>query len=141
VLNNLGVVALNKGNFAEAKQNFTAARGRGNVEAGQNLGLILITEGDYNGAVAAFGNQPGNLNLALAQILAGNLPAAKQTLQAAPSSPKAFYLRAIAAAREDNAVDVVSNLRQTSADFKKRARTDAEFQKFLNQTDFVNAVR
>jgi Flp pilus assembly protein TadD len=141
VLNNLGVVALNQGDFDGAKSLFNSARERGNVEAGQNLGLLLIKEGNYGGAVAAFGNQPGNLNLALAQILAGNLPAAKQTLAAAPNSPKVFYLKAIVAAREDNANEVVSNLRQTSADFKRQARTDAEFQKFHNQTEFVNAVR
>jgi tetratricopeptide (TPR) repeat protein len=141
VLNNLGVVALNKGNFDEAKNNFTTARGAGNAEAGQNLALILIREGNYNGAVSAFGNQPGNLNLALAQILAGNLPAAKQTLTTAPNSPKAFYLKAVIAARENNLNEVVSNLRQTSANFKKQAQTDAEFQKIATQIEFINAVR
>jgi Tfp pilus assembly protein PilF len=141
VLNNLGIVALNGGEIDVAKKFFTDARGRGNAEAGQNLALILIKEGDYTGAVSAFGNQPGNLNLALAQILAGNLPAAKQTLAAAPNLPKAFYLRAIVAAREDNLNEVVSNLRQTSADFRKQAQTDAEFRKFATQIEFVNAVR
>ena len=141
VLNNLGIVALSKENFDEAKKLFTDARGRGCSEAAPNLALILIKEGDYNGAVAAFGNQPGNLNLALAQILAGNFPAAKQTLAAAPSSPKAFYLRAVVAAREDSLNEVLSNLRQTSADLKKQARTDAEFHKYSNNAEFVNAVR
>jgi Tfp pilus assembly protein PilF len=141
VLNNLGIIALNKGNFDEAKKLFTDARGRGCLEASANLALLLIREGDYNGAIAAFGNQPSNLNLALAQILAGNLPAAKQTLQAAPNSPKAFYLRAIIAAREDNLNDVVSNLRQTNSDFKKQAQVDAECINFKNKIEFVNAVR
>jgi Flp pilus assembly protein TadD len=141
VLNNLGAVALNTEKVEEAKQHFTNARGRGNAEAGANLALIFIKEGDYNGAIAAFGAQPGNLNLALAQILAGNLPAARQTLATAPTSPKTFYLRAILAAREDNANEVFSNLRQTNADFKRQAQTDAEFRKFANQTEFLNAVR
>ncbi|MCL2027769.1 MAG: hypothetical protein FWG79_04690 [Bacteroidales bacterium] len=141
VLNNLGVVALNSDDIDGAKRWFTDARSRGSVEAGQNLGLILIREGDYNGAIAAFGNQPGNLNLALAQMLSGNIPAAKQTLSTAPNSPIAFYLKAILAAREDNVNEVVSNLRQTNADFKKQAQTDVEFQKIANTAEFVNAVR
>ncbi|MCL2413307.1 MAG: hypothetical protein FWC98_04120 [Bacteroidales bacterium] len=141
VLNNLGVIALSRQDFDAAKEYFTNARARGNAEAGPNLGKILIKEGDYNGAVAAFGNRPGDLNLALAQILSGDLPAAKQTLAAAPASPKAFYLRAVVAAREDNVSEVVSNLRQTNADFRRQARTDAEFRQFAGNTDFQNVVR
>ncbi|MCL2413058.1 MAG: hypothetical protein FWC98_02860 [Bacteroidales bacterium] len=140
-MNNLGVVALNNEDFAGAKTLFTNAKERGNAEAGPNLGKILIKEGNYNGAVAAFGNRPGDLNLALAQILSGNLPAATQTLAAAPASPKTFYLRAIVAARQNNVTGVVSNLRQTSADFRTQARTDVEFRQFAENADFQNAVR
>ncbi|MCL2413924.1 MAG: hypothetical protein FWC94_01555 [Bacteroidales bacterium] len=141
VMNNLGVVALNNEDFDGAKTLFTNARERGNAEAGPNLGKILIKEGDYNGAVAAFGNRPGDLNLALAQILSGDLPGASQTLAAAQASPKAFYLRAIVAARQNNVNGVVSNLRQTSAAFRTQARTDVEFRNFRENADFQNAVR
>ena len=141
VMNNLGVVALNNEDFDGAKTLFTNAKERGNAEAGPNLGKILIKEGDYYGAVAAFGNRPGDLNLALAQILSGNLPGATQTLAAAPASPKTFYLRAIVAARQNNVNGVVSNLRQTSADFRTQARTDVEFRNFRENADFQNTVR
>jgi len=141
VLNNLGVIALNNEDFDAAKANFTTARQQGVAEAGPNLGKILIKEGDYTGAVAAFGNRPGDLNLALAQILAGDLPAATQTLARAENSPKAFYLRAILAAREGNVGAVVSNIRQTSRELRTQAQTDAEFSQFADNAEFQNAVR
>jgi len=141
VLNNLGVIALTNQDFAGAKAQFTAARQQGVEEAGPNLGKILIKEGDYTGAVAAFGNRPGDLNLALAQILAGDLPAATRTLTAAQPSPKTFYLRAVLAAREGNVNAVVSNIRQTSRELRTHAQTDAEFSQFANNAEFQNAVR
>ena len=141
VLNNLGVIALSRGDLDAARNYFTNAKERGNAEAGPNLGLILIRQGDYNGAVAAFGDRPGDLNLALAQILSGDLQGATQTLAAAPASPKAFYLRAIVAARQNNVNQVVSNLRQTSADFRTRAQTDVEFRRFRENAEFQNVVR
>jgi len=141
VLNNLGVIALSNEDFDAAKTYFTNARQQGVAEAGPNLGKILIKEGDYAGAVAAFGNRPGDLNLALAQILSGDLAAATQTLATAEPSPKAFYLRAILAARGDNVSDVISNLRQTSPELRTQAQTDAEFSQFADNADFQNAVR
>ena len=141
VLNNLGIVALSKNDLDEAKKQFTDAGSKGNADARANLAPILIKEGDYATAASAVGNKPGDLNLALAQILSGNLPAAKQTLSTAPDSPKANYLKAIVAAREDNANEVYANLKKTNADFKKQAQTDVEFRKFANQVEFTNATR
>jgi Flp pilus assembly protein TadD len=141
VLNNLGILALAEENFEEARTYFENARSRGNTEAAGNLAPILIRDGDYTTAASVVASRQGDLNLALAQILSGNLPGAKQTLAAAPASPLASYLKAIVAAREDNANEVFSNLRATSAELKRKAQTDAEFQKFANQVEFVNAVR
>jgi len=141
VLNNLGIVALSKGNLEEAKKLFNDARSRGNADAAGNLAPILIQEGDYAAAASAVGTRSGDLNLALAQILSGNLPAAKQTLAAAKDSPRAFYLRAIVAARENNANEVFSNLRRTDANFKKQAQTDVEFRNFVGQPEFTGATR
>jgi Flp pilus assembly protein TadD len=141
VLNNMGAVALAKEDFEEAKKLFTDAMSKGNTDARGNLAPILIREGDYAAAASSIVNQPGNLNLALTQILSGDLPAAKQTLNAAPESPRANYLKAIVAAREDNANEVYANLRKTNADFKKQAQTDVEFRKFANQVEFTNATR
>jgi Flp pilus assembly protein TadD len=141
VLNNLGAVALGKDDFETAKKYFEEAKSKGNAEAGGNLAPILIKEGDYATAAASTSNRSGDLNLALAHILLGNLPAAKQTLASAKPSPKANYLKAIVAAREDNASEVAANLRNTDADYKKQARTDAEFRKYANQTDFVEATK
>ena len=141
VLNNLGVVALAESNYDLAKTYFEDARTRGSAEAAGNLAPLLIKDGDYAGAAAAVANRQGDLNLALAQLLAGNLPGAKQTLAAAPESPLASYLKAIVAAREDNANEVVANLRNTSAELKRKAQSDPEFQKFSNQIEFTNATR
>jgi Flp pilus assembly protein TadD len=141
VLNNLGVLALTEENFEEARKYFEDARARGNAEAAGNLAPILIRDGDYATAASVVSSRRGDLNLALAQILSGDLPGAKSTLAASPASPLASYLKAIVAAREDNANEVFSNLRATSAEFKKKAQTDAEFKKFANQVEFTNAVR
>jgi Flp pilus assembly protein TadD len=141
VLNNLGVIALSKNDLEKAKQYFNDAKAKGNAEAKINLAPIFISEGDYAGATAAVSGQPGDLNLALSQILSGDLPSAKQTLAAAKESPKAFYLKAIVAAREGNANDVYANLKNTSAEFKKQAQTDVEFKKFADQVEFTNAVK
>ncbi|MDR0438288.1 MAG: tetratricopeptide repeat protein [Bacteroidales bacterium] len=141
VLNNLGIIALSKGNLDEAKTYFNNAKSKGNAEAAGNLAPILIKEGDYATAVSAIGNRPGNLNLALAQILLGDLAAAKQTLATAADSPRANYLRAIVGAREDNANEVYSNLRKTNAELKKQAQGDVEFRKFANTVEFTNATR
>ncbi len=141
VLNNMGVVALSKGDLENAKKYFNDAKAKGNAEANANLAPILISEGDYAGASSAVSGQQGDLNLALSQILSGDLPSAKQTLAAAKESPKAYYLKAIVAAREDNANDVYANLKNTSADYKKQAQTDVEFKKYAEQVEFTNALK
>ena len=141
VLNNLGVIALNNGDLKNAKTYFNNAKSKGNAEATANLAPIYIKEGDYATAASVVANRPGDLNLALAQILLGDITAAKQTLAVAPESPRASYLKAIVAAREGNANDVFANLRRTDADFKKLAKGDVEFRKFAGQAEFENAIR
>ncbi len=141
VLNNMGVVALSKDDFENAKKYFSDAKNKGNAEAGPNLAPILIKEGDYAGASAALASQKGDLNLALSQILSGDLAGAKQTLSAAKESPKANYLKAIVAAREDNANEVYANLKKCDSEFKRQAQEDVEFRKFANEIEFTNATK
>ncbi|MDR2908218.1 MAG: hypothetical protein LBU91_09565 [Bacteroidales bacterium] len=141
VLNNLGVVALSKKDNEKAKQYFNDAKAKGNAEAGGNLAPILIQEGDYTAATAVTTGRAGDLNLALSQILSNDLVGAKQTLAAAENSPKANYLKAIVAAREDNANEIYANLKNTDADFKKQAQTDIEFRKYVNEIEFTNATK
>ncbi|MBR2104516.1 MAG: hypothetical protein IJ933_04440, partial [Bacteroidales bacterium] len=79
VYNNLGVIDLANTNDPKAKENFSKARNIGCDEAGYNLGVINIRDGEYDKAVANFGSKP-SFNKALAQVLAKNVSDASRTI-------------------------------------------------------------
>ena len=123
--NAMGVVALREDNKAEAAKYFAAAK---TTAANANLALLDILAGDYKAAAAKLGNCKC-FNAALAQLLVGNYaPAAALECQ----SPKAAYLRAVAAARKGDAAGVKKNLADASKceDLAARAAKDIEFAQY-----------
>ncbi len=145
VKNNLGLAYLAKGDIARAEEQLTSMTAA-TPESRWGLGVIAITKGDYDQAVNYFGTEPC-YNLALAQVLKGDVNRAKTTLDAIrePAMPaKVAYLKAIVGARLDDANYMVSNLRTAvaaDASLKDYAKTDIEFAKFFSDDAFRSAVQ
>ncbi len=142
VANNLGAVAHMQGDRAKAAELFTKAGGA--PETQYNLGLIAIQEGKYGEALEKMGSNK-TFNVALGKVLNGEKDAAGGIIDASTEADAAysFYLKAIIAARSDNASDLVSNLTkaiQKDAAFKSKAAKDAEFIKFRDNAEFKAAA-
>jgi Flp pilus assembly protein TadD/outer membrane protein OmpA-like peptidoglycan-associated protein len=133
VINNLGLAALAQGNTADARRYLTSIA---SADAKYNAGLLNLTEGNY--AQAAQGLD--GYNLAVAEVLNGNLPKAKQLLQGAGDSAKASYLKAVIAAREGDSIGVISNLKSVAARDSKlaaQAKKDIEFSRWFGVAEFI----
>lgn len=145
VLNNMGAVAIAKGDFENARANFENAIKTGCAEAAFNMGMLNIKDGDYQKAVAAMGGEKCIYNLALAQLMNGQLDDAKATLNCmSPISADAYYLLAVIAARQDNKADAMTALSQAiagKASLKAQAQKDIEFLKMREDAEFQNIVR
>ena len=128
---NLGLIALTKGDQAKAQQLFGNAAGV--AELGEALGVLYLEQGEYAKAVNSFGSVKTN-NAALAQILVKDYSKASQTLN----------LKAVVAARTNDANGVVSNLKAAIAADKslaKEAAIDLEFAKYATNSDFSALVK
>ena len=139
---NLGLIALTKGDQAKAQQLFGSASGV--AELSEALGVLYLEQGEWAKAANSFGSVKSN-NAALAQILTKDYNKASQTLNAVPN-PDAItsYLKAIVAARTNDANDVVSNLKAAIAkdgSLKKEAAIDLEFAKYATNSDFAALVK
>ena len=139
---NLGLVALTKGQVAQAQQFFGKASGVSELSSA--MGLIAFTNGNYSQAVTSFGNTASN-NAALAQIMTKDYSKALTTLNAV-KNPNAItsYLKAIVASRTNNLSEVVSNLTQAirlDSSLAKKAATDLEFVKYITNQSFLNVVK
>ena len=139
---NLGLIALTKGDQAKAQQLFGSASGVN--ELGEALGVLYLEQGEWAKAANSFGSVKTN-NAALAQILVKDYSKASQTLNgvANPDATTA-YLKAIVAARTNDANGVVSNLKAAIAKDKsmaKEAAIDLEFAKYANNADFQALVK
>ncbi|HLP56328.1 MAG TPA: hypothetical protein VK151_14925 [Fluviicola sp.] len=131
--NNLGAVAGVNGDRAKAAQLFGQANGAGQ-EVSYNKGIIAIQNAKYADAVSNFGSD-ASFNKALAQLLNGSADAATKTIDASADkeSAQGYYLKAVAAAREDKLDAVVSNLKSAIAkdgSLKAKAAKDREFLKY-----------
>jgi len=134
VKNNMGFAALLKGDISAASEYFNSMSAA-TPESKFGLGTIAIHEGKYDQAVNLLSDTP-TMNLALAQLLKGDINKAKMTMDAvepckcgAPS-----YLKAVIAARLDNKDGVINGLREAfgyNAKWKNYALTDLEFAKYL----------
>ena len=107
-----------------------------------NNAILNIIAGEYS--KAEINLKDNSFNKALTLTLQGKLPQATIVLNAIPTTPESFYLKAIVAARSGESVDaVVTNLKQAFAkdsNLKTKASKDREFLKFMNDTTFSSAV-
>jgi tetratricopeptide (TPR) repeat protein len=143
VLNNMGALELKKKNFKKAEAHFADARRLGaNVD--YNLGIVMINKGDYSRALTYFGDKTCSHNVALAQLLSGNIAGANQNAKCAPEHAETFYLLAVIGARTNDGQAMVSNLgKAIAADpaMKNVARNDREFLKFFDNPEFKALVQ
>lgn len=139
---NLGLIALTKGDKAKAQQLFGSASGV--AELNEALGVLYLEQGEYAKAANSFGAVKSN-NAALAQILTKDYSKAAQTLNAVPTpDATTSYLKAVVAARTNDANGVVSNLKDAiakDASLKKEAAIDLEFAKYATNADFTSLVK
>ncbi len=139
---NLGLIALTKGDQTKAQQLFGNAAGV--AELSEALGVLYLEQGEWAKAANSFGSVKSN-NAALAQILTKDYSKAAQTLNAVPNpDATTSYLKAIVAARTNDANGVVSNLKQAIAkdsSLKNEAAIDLEFAKYATNSDFAALVK
>lgn len=137
VINNLGVVALADGKVAEAAKYFTASNA---PEAKYNMGLVALANGNYAEAVKWL----TGYNKALAQLLAGDVKAAKAGLASISGNWRADYVKAVIAAREGDVKGLVSNLNSSiklNPEAEKWAATEVNFLPYMEHVDFVAIVK
>jgi len=143
VINNLGVVSLMKKDYKAAKAYFETAQKAG-INQNYNLGVIMIKEGNYAGAVNSFGKTSCDYNVALATLLNGNSASAATTIDCATKDAQTSYLAAVIAARNNNANMVYDNLKKAialDASYRAQAKDDLEFAKFAKTAEFENAIK
>ncbi len=145
VKNNLGFCSLVKGDLVKAEEYFNSMTAA-TAESKWGLGVISITKGEYDKAVNYFGTEPC-FNLALAQLLKGDVNKAKVTLDAVtvPSkSGSSSYLKGVVGARLDDRTYMLNGLREAigaNSAWKAYAKTDLEFFKYFNDDTFKTTVQ
>ncbi|XOV68895.1 MAG: hypothetical protein ACFHU9_06860 [Fluviicola sp.] len=142
--NNLGAIAGVEGDRAQAAKFFGQAGSA--KEVSYNKGILDIQNGDYSSAVSNLGKMDASFNLALAQMLDGNPGSVDGTIGNSDDADSAqgAYLKAIAAARQDNLSGVVSNLKSAIAkdgSYKAKAAKDREFLKYAEDATFSALVK
>ena len=143
--NNLAGVALLNGNKAQAIKLMAQTKSvdaKNSSIVAYNNAILNIIAGEYSKAESNL--KDNSFNKALSLTLQGKLPQATIVLNAIPTTPESFYLKAIVAARSGESVDaVVTNLKQAFAkdsNLKTKASKDREFIKFMNDATFTAAV-
>jgi tetratricopeptide (TPR) repeat protein len=161
--NNLGVVYYNQGNMSGAAQEFEKAYGMkknsetsnnqgvmtrlngdkkkaaamysesGSTEAQYNTGIMQIMAGNYGSAIASMGNYK-SFNTALAKCLNKDYNGAKSDMESSnDNTAMGFYLRAIIAARLNDANGVKDNLAKAiekDGKLAEKSKSDLEFRNF-----------
>ena len=130
---NLALIALAKGDVSTAETYI--AKGSGADSFKEVMGNIQIAKGNYAQAASNLSGVNTN-SAALAQILNKDYAAAKNTLNNVKNADAyTAYLKAIAAARTNDAAGVSSNLSSAikqDASLAKRAANDLEFANFAS---------
>ena len=123
--NAMGVIALRNNDLAAASEYFSIAA---NAAAAKNAAVIDILDGDYQSAAAKLAGST-ECNAILAQILVDDY---SNVDKLACKCAKAYYIRAIAAARQGDAEGVKTNLEQAgkSEKFAEKAAKDVEFAQY-----------
>ncbi len=133
VLNNLGIIAMKKGDRKAAEEYYAQSN---TPEASYNMGRINILKGKYSAAVSNYADG-SSFNSALAKLLNGNADAAMSDIEASKDKDSAMgnYLKAIISARKADASGVAQYLQaafQKDGSLKESAKTDMEFFKLKN---------
>jgi tetratricopeptide (TPR) repeat protein len=143
VKNNLGAVALMSGDLKTAEDLFTSAMGAGDAVS-YNLGIINIINGKYDAAIKYFGATQ-EFNSALAKLLNKQTDLALGILKGLKDpDARAYYLTAVANARQDNKDGVFASLRLAvgkDASWKAYAQKDLEFYKYFSDETFKSIVQ
>lgn len=130
---NLALIALAKGDVSTAETYI--AKGSGADSFKEIMGNIQIAKGNYQQAASNLAGVNTN-SAALAQILNKDYASAKTTLNNVKNADAyTSYLKAIVAARTNDAAGVSSNLSAAinkDASLAKRAATDLEFANFAS---------
>ena len=142
VQNNMGVIAAWDYEEENAMSMFEAAKAQG-VDTDYNIGVTQIRKGDYQAALNSFSGHTCKFNVALAQLMAGNETQAVNTLNCAPECAQVAYLKAVIAARNNDATALYDNLRHSielNSDMAQIAINDLEFVDFFGQSEFQSIV-
>ncbi len=142
IQNNLGVVAAWEYDDENAVSMFEAARAQG-VNTDYNMGVMDIRDNDYDSALRNLANYTCKYNVALAQLMAGNESNAVNTLNCAPECGHVAYLKAVIAARNNDATALYSNLRRAieiNSAMVEIAREDREFVEYFGESEFQDIV-
>ena len=143
IANNLGVIAAWKKNYEAAKTYYETAQGQG-VNVNYNLGVLMILDGNYEGAITSLGGKGCDYNLALATLMKNNPSDAGKILDCTPKTAEVFYLMAIIGARTGNTAMMTENLKKACAEvpaYKVQAKDDREFLKYFDNSDFKDAIK
>jgi Tfp pilus assembly protein PilF len=143
VKNNLGAIALYKGEIENAQVLFGAAAGAGQ-ELDCNNGIVSLKKGKYDDAVKYL-SKCKCVNSALASLLAKNNSEALKKLNSIQSELAIVdYLKAIVGARTSNEQLVITSLKAAlakDATLKAAAKTDLEFAKYFTNAEFIATVQ
>ncbi|MDX2361036.1 MAG: hypothetical protein QNK23_09535 [Crocinitomicaceae bacterium] len=142
--NNLGAIAGVEGDRIKSMDLLNQASGAGDGEVNYNRGILNIQNGDYADAVSNLSDD--SFNKALANMLNGDAGSVAGTIggSADAESAQGYYLMAVAAARQDNLQDIVSNLKSAfakDASFKAKAMKDREFVMYFDNASFTAIVK
>ena len=145
--NNLGAIAGVEGDRVKSMDLLNQASGAAvdKNEVNYNKGILNIQNGDYGDAVSNFGSE-ATFNKGLAELLNGSASAGAGTVDGSDDAESAqgYYLKAIAASREDKLDGIVSNLKSAIAKdgaFKAKAAKDREFIKYMDNASFTAIVK
>lgn len=143
IMNNQAICMRWSGDRKGARELLAKSKAAG-PEVSYNMGLVNTQDGKYSDAVSEFGSTK-TFNAALAKVLNGDLDGAASTIDASTEKEDAssYYLKAIIGARKGNKDMMINNLRtatQKDPSLKAKAKTDVEFLKYREDSDFKGIV-
>jgi tetratricopeptide (TPR) repeat protein len=145
VNNNLGVAYAIEKDYTKSVEFYSNAAKAG-VSQDQNMALLKMRQGDFEGAVTSIKNKC-SINSALAYTMTKDYNSANNAMNCIKSEDKDakyFYLGAVIGARTDNLANITTNLTravQMNPEMRERAKNDIEFSKYFDRVEFQNAIK